>query len=375
MANDFLTAQEIAQESLLRLQNNLVMRELVFTDNEEDFADKGDTVQVKKPATFEADEFDGSTNSQDVDEDKVLVEMDKIADVSVDITSKELSLNIQDFGEQVAEGAMQAIAQKVDADIMQLYKDVPYVAGTIGETPSELADIAQARKVLNQNKAPLNNRAAVWGPDAEANLLTLDAIVNADKSGDTDALREANMGRVMGFDNFMSQNVVEHEKGDLEAGGSNNLQVESEVSEGDYTVTVGSSGSEDLSGSIKAGDLISFDGVDGYWAVAEDNDPDTADTISIEVTTSLPAIDAETEVTVEDNRVANLGFHRNAFAFVNRPMALPMGGAEGAIETYQGLTIRVTMGYEMNSKENTISWDILYGTKVLQPELAVVIQG
>ena len=371
--NEFLSVNEIAQESLFRLQNNLVMRELVYSDAEEDFATQGDTIQVKKPATFEAKEFKGSTTTQSINEDKALVTLDEVADVSVDITSKELTLDVKDFGDQIAEGAMQAIAQKIDADIMDLYKKIPNVSGTIGNTPSDLGDIAQARKVLNNNKAPLSNRAAVWGPEAEANLLTLDAIVNAEKSGNTDALREANMGRIMGFENYMSQNVVNHGVGDLEANTSK-LVLESDVTEGSYILTIGTESTDDLSGSIKEGDLISFANVEGHFAVAQDVTP-SGSTLDVEVTTALPAIDSGTDITVESNRVNNLAFHKNAFAFVNRPMALPMGQAQGAIQTYNGLTIRVTMGYDMDSKENTISWDILYGTKVLYPELATIIQG
>jgi hypothetical protein len=56
-------------------------------------------------------------------------------------------------------------------------------------------------------------------------------------------------------------------------------------------------------------------------------------------------------------------------------MALPLGGATGAVVNYNGLSIRVTMGYTMSNKVNTISWDILYGVKTLQPELAARMLG
>ena len=98
MSNTFLTVQEIAMESLMRLKNNLVMSGLVHRDYSNEFASKGDTIQVRKPATFVANEFTGTTSTQAISESNVLVKLDKIADVTVEVGSKEMSLNIQDFG-------------------------------------------------------------------------------------------------------------------------------------------------------------------------------------------------------------------------------------------------------------------------------------
>ena len=88
MSNTFLTVEEIAKESLLRLRNNLVMRQLIYTDQSQEFAQKGDTVNVRMPATFAAKEFNNTIDAQGVKESAVAVKLDKIADVSVDITQR-----------------------------------------------------------------------------------------------------------------------------------------------------------------------------------------------------------------------------------------------------------------------------------------------
>jgi hypothetical protein len=95
--NQFLTTQEIARQSLLVLRENLVFPMLSYRDCADDFAKKGDTIQVKKPPVYEANEFDGSITVQDTVEDSVLVSLDKIADVSVEITAKEMALNLESF--------------------------------------------------------------------------------------------------------------------------------------------------------------------------------------------------------------------------------------------------------------------------------------
>ena len=67
--------------------------------------------------------------------------------------------------------------------------------------------------MLNTNKVPVAGRVAVWDPEADANFTTIDAIVNAEKSGATAALREGSIGRVFGLDNYMAQGVKQHTTG------------------------------------------------------------------------------------------------------------------------------------------------------------------
>ena len=287
MANTFLTCQEIARAALPLLHDNLVFPALTYKDYSGEFQAKGDTIQVRKPAKFTANEFTDTISAQDTTEGSVLVKLDKIADVSTVLTAKEMALNIEDFTAQVIQPAMMAIAEKINRDGLALYKDITNSVGTAGTTPGTLADIAAAGKVLNQNKAPMEGRAAVWDAEALAAFQVLDAVAHADKSGTTAALREGSIGRLLGFDNYMSQAVAED-------------------ADGGYT--------------------------------------------------------------------ANLAFHKNAFAFVNRPLE-PARGVESYVTSYNGLSIRVTMGYDIQTKKQTLSVDCLYGYKTLYPELACVVKG
>ena len=55
-----------------------------------------------------------------------------------------------------------------------MYKDIPYIAGIAGTTPSALSDLTAARKILNIQKAPIAPQiCAVWDPEAEAKFLEL----------------------------------------------------------------------------------------------------------------------------------------------------------------------------------------------------------
>ena len=283
MPNVFLTPDIIAREALMVLRNNAVMANLVHRDYSSEFvAGVGDTITIRKPATFEAKEYAGSITVQDANETGVPVKMDKHLDVSFAVTSKQLSMDIEDFSKQLLVPAMQAFADKVDQYLLGLESDI---TNRVPYTGVAQNDIVDARKYLTKAAAPLTERRFVYGSDTEANLLKTDLFVHADKVGDEGtALREASLGRKFGMDFYVDQNA------------------------------------------------------------------DTAG-------------------------VAAMAFHKNAFAFVTRPLALPQGAAKAAIIDYDGFGLRVVQDYDINTKTDTISIDMVCGVKTLDASLAAVIAG
>lgn len=285
MANTILTPEVIAREALMVLRNNAVMAKLVHRDYSDDYVGAvGDTITVRKPATFTANEFGGNIEVQDATETGVTVTMDKHLDVSFAVTSKQMSLDIADFSAQLLVPAMQAFADKVDKYLIDLEKEatsrVPHASGEIAP-----ADLIAARKYLTKNAAPLADRRFVVGATAEADLLGNELFVSAEKVGDNGtALREASMGRKFGMDCYVDQNIAHN---------------------GEY--------------------------------------------------------------------VPSIAFHKNALALVTRPLALPQGAAKAAIVNYDGFGLRVVYGYDINTKTDTISIDMLCGVKLLDDKLIAVV--
>ncbi|GAA3144896.1 hypothetical protein GCM10010466_39980 [Planomonospora alba] len=223
MANTFLTPNVIARAALATLYETCVMAQLVHRDYDEDFAAKiGDTVNVRKPAVFEAKEFSRANGIeiQNAQETGIPVTLNHFADVSFAVTAEDLTLRIEDFGVQLLNPAMEAIAQKIDRDILSLRDDITQEVGRPGQwaanplganvfaydNPRSAID---ARRVLNQRNVPAADRHLVVGPEIEAKWLSDELFHRADARGDTDGLREASLGRrVFGFDPYQTQNIT-----------------------------------------------------------------------------------------------------------------------------------------------------------------------
>ena len=364
MANTFLTVQQIARAALPILHENLVFPALSYKEFCEGAGKKGDVVQIKKPAVYSADEFSSSISVQDIKESSVLVTLDRIADVSVELSAKEMALNLEDFTKQVLAPAAAAIAEKINADGLALYKDIPYTCGTAGVTPSGISTFAAAAKALNDSKAPLSDRYCVWNSAALASFQSDSSIVSAEKCGTTKALRNGSVGRLIGLENYMAGQVYTHKKGTL----SGTLKVAENTAAGSGSVKISCT-----SGTLVKGDIITVNGAN-YVVLQDATASSSAITAKIYPAVPTGGFAANDAVSLMGDHAANLAFHRNAFGFVSRPLEKARG-AESYVTSFDGISLRVTFAYNIATKKQTMSVDTLYGFKTLYPELAVRVLG
>ncbi|MEU6342212.1 P22 phage major capsid protein family protein [Streptomyces sp. NPDC046977] len=304
MANTLLTPSVIANQALATLYESTVMANLVHRDYENEFARKiGDAITIRKPAVFTANEYTRSSGItvQDVTETSVNLTLNHMADVSFAVTAEDLTLKIEDFDEQLLGPAMEAIAQKIDRDLLALRDDITAEVGDIAAAGppatylwSDPRVLVEAGMTLDVKKVPTTDRRVVTGPVTAAQWIADPTFHQADKRGSTEGLTEASLGRrVFGFDPYMTQNIA----------------VPSPQGSGISTTEVG------------------------------------------------------------------IAFHRTALALAFRPLALPKGNPNAAIANYKGFGLRVIYGYDMDKKQDVVSIDCLYGTKVLDANRAVLIKG
>lgn len=386
MANEILTPKIIAREALMRLKSNMVMPELVHRDYEQEFRAVGDTVDIRVPATYTVDEFENTINLQDNIEGKVPLKMDIHADISTEVTSKELALDIDRFNERFLSGMVLAMSEFIDTKIAEkAAKGIGDYVGTAGETPDTLKKgFGDPRLALNRKRVPQANRNVVFDPDAESELGMLDVLTKANESGGTQGLREAFMGRVKGFNTYMDQNIATHKAGSYTVLEDAEV-VDVEHDQENYNVSIlqfeSTAGDDE---ELVAGDLFEVEGE--KYVVISDTSQATGGTLNNVKVSPQFHVDDETDldddsVTFADQsargHVSNLAFHQNSIALVNAPLLPPQGGVDAytAQDPESGLAIRVVWGYDQQTKKEMLSLDTLFGTKVIFPELGVQVLG
>lgn len=370
--NTFLTPKIIAKEALTILQSNTVMAGLVYTDFSNEFgpAKRGDTVAIRKPASFSAREFDGSIDVQDIKEGRVSLTLDHHLDISTSVTSKEWTLELDDFANRIIRPAMVALNERIDEYICSLYAQFNQVAGTAGSAPASLADLANLDKAMNEARMPTTGRNVVVSPATKAAMFSIDAVARADARGDNGtALRDASMGYIMGASWYMDQNIKSHVAGTAQTVTA--LAVNGAVEAGADSMSLsGGSGDE----TLLAGDVFSVAGVEGSFTVTEDSKAASGAFTLVKFAPAAPegGFADKAAITVQPGHAANMAFVREAIALAIVPLELPRGASgNAAYVSYNGMGIRVVQGYDINTKTDTISFDMLLGAKVIDPRLGV----
>ncbi len=357
---------------------------MMHRDFEDEVREFGDVVNTRQPASFKIRRKtdDDDVETQDARSTNVQVPLDQHIYNSFVIKDGEASKSFQELVAIYLLPAMQVIARGVDRAVLgQVHKFLAGPAGRVGrllnldETNSK-DYLLEARKVLNDNKAPVTGRNLVLGSASETALLKNELFIAADQRGDGGtALEDARLGRILGFDTWMDQNVNDIAEGTSDAATG--------------TVTnaapIGASGSQAVGITIdgfvqplQIGQIVSFGtGGSRHTYTMIESETSGADRVIW--------LDRPLETALADNDLAfpgpagamNLALHRDALALVTRPLALPNQsmGVMAAVASYNDIAMRVTMQYNSIKQGTVVNMDILAGVAVLDPDLAVVLQG
>jgi hypothetical protein len=211
--NDALVPEIWAQESLAILEENMVMARLVHRDFSPLVANFGDVVNTRRPSEFSTKRKTASDSvvSQDAVVTNVPVTLNQHVYVTFTIKDQEASLAMQDLVELYMQPAAMQLARSVDRILLgQVPKFWANRVGRLAEMTSSNAKdfVLDAREKLNVNKAYPNGRNLVLSPQSETAMLKTELFVAADQRGDSGiALEDARLGRILGFDTYMDQNV------------------------------------------------------------------------------------------------------------------------------------------------------------------------
>lgn len=378
MANQFITLKNIARRTLTRLMDNILFPQLCYRNYADTFQMRGDTIQIPIPVQLEAKEFNQSTGVayQDDVETTVDLKLDTLATVDIEYTALERATSVDSLDALFIEPAAAALAEKINKDGFALYKEIRRCAGVPGTPPDTLSAFANAQLLLNEAKAPQENRRAVWSPHAASGLQQIPAIVSANSYGSRETILTGEIGQVFGLRNFMSQAVAFHKSGTL-AGTAETLTI-SKVTTGanptiELTASMSSGTANIASKTLVVGDILQAENYD--LLVTGDCTASSGTKITVPVSAESAALAKNGDtVVVCGPHEANLVFHKEAFAFATRPLITP-AGVESYTINHNGISLRVVRGYDQKYKKDLLSMDILYGYKTIRPELAVRYLG
>jgi len=379
VANDLtvIIDKQLAR-GLKLLRKRLIMPSIVNLDYRDEAKLPGATIDVPLPVSYTALDVTPATTPptpNDTTPTQVQITLDKHKHADYVLTDPDLHRIDKDkhFLPMQAEAAIDALARIMNTDIWTEYKGVFGYAGTAGTTPfaSAITQATDVRKTLNQQLCPKGSRRFVLDHDAEANALNLAPFRDASQSNDATPITEGEIGRKLGFDWYADDDVPSHT-----AGTADTLLVNNGAGLAVGATTAITDG--EAAGTVLAGDIITFAGHAQTYTVIS-----SVGGAAPTLITFYPGLKAtvadNAAITLKATHRVNLAFHREAIAFATRPIADSVkfftGGSEIRSLTDPLTNITLRLEVMRQYKQTVWDYDVLYGKKLIRPELACRLAG
>jgi hypothetical protein len=360
------------------LRQNAVFPRLVSTDYSDIAAQKGDVINIPISTVVTAQDVSPSVafvTGSDSTPTKVQVTLDFWKSARFYMTDKDMQEAMDGHVPRQAEEAVKSLANAVDSYIWGKHTGIYGAAGTAGTTPfnGSLLAAKQARVILNKQLAPQDDRRAVLDPDAEGALGVVPEVLKANERGDNQGIIKGVVGQKLGFDWYMDQNVSTYTPGTAWVTGYTVSSLSAAA--GDTTLNITNT---TAAGSIKIGDIFTLGGSSQQYVVTVTATFSATVPMAISFKPALvSAHSAAVALTVIGTAyVANLAFHRDAFAWASRPLG-DISGLGNAVQSVadpiSGIALRLEVSRQ--NKQTMFEYDILGGANLIRRELACKILG
>ena len=401
MANSYLKPDAITAEALRVLHNNLPFIANIDKqhDKETTFGGqkRGASIRIRKPNQYTV-RSGWAIDAQDQNEQYDTLTVGTVRGVDMNFTDADRALEINEFSRRFIAPAMKRLAAEVDLLTFQsMYRQVYNHVGTPGTSPATSLVYLQAGQKLSENAAPVADRCCIIDPRSEATTVNaLSGLYNP-----TDKISQqyvsGQMGRALGLDFFMSQNVPTHTTGSRVG----TILVDGAPTEGSSTIHV--DGLTNATDTWKAGDIFTVAGVYAVNpetkqtlshlqqfvvtadATAASNEVDltvspalyTATSGALQTISALPADDAAVTVvgSASTGYPQNLAFCKDAFTFATANLEMPSDVSFKSQMEVDGINLRVLRQYDINNSNHPCRIDVFFGSLAQYPSQACRITG
>ena len=391
MPNSLLSPTVITRESLRILHQKLNFIGTIERQYDDQFAKTGakigQNLTIRKP-----NQYTVRTGQvmvvQDTIEQSVVLTVSTVKGVDMQFDGRDLTLTIDKFSDRYIAPAMTVLASAMEADALNMIKDVAAEAAPSPITgPLTSAVVLNGRKRLSDALVPQDPRIALLPTQMTVDLVSsLQPPFNAPGEVSTQ-YKEGSMGRFAGFDFYENTLLGKFTSGTETAAG---------------TILVGAGGQTGASvvvtnpsaKTLVVGDVITLPGVN---RVHPETKADTGLPMQFTVTAPVatnglliaisPAIvttGAQQNVTASPtggaaitkvggaSGVMDMGvlYHKEAFAFATADMVMPQNQHFAAREVQDGISMRIWTGTDIINNLFPTRIDVLYGYKTIRPEMA-----
>lgn len=415
MAQNFVTSSIVAKETLMHLENDLVIANKVHVDYSKEFTDVGETISIRRPVRFlgQEDNLDITGVREDIKSGTVPITMDSTITVPFEIAPKDRTLKVTDdrFQERYIKPAVIRMKDSIERKLGLLYKRFYHHSGAPGTVPSTFLELGDGRTILSNAAAPSSDRCAFHNPDTALQLANGLRTTYVETKART-AFEEAKIGRYASFDNMETVHVPTHTVGALGGtpvvnGGTQNVTYEASMdTRKQDLVTDGWSNS--VTDVLKEGDVFTIAGVKAVnpiskestgrlqdFVVRADVDSDGSgnstisisppiitsgayQTVAIDGGLTAPADDAAITVksgTADTSYKQSILMHKNAMSLVTRPLAISDAGLKTYTVQGNRMSISVTESGDFNTLKHMFRLDCLFGLDVNYDDLGVRLVG
>ena len=335
----------------------------------------GDDVKVTvAPIRAASDFVPGVAAAQGADAvaSEVTVQITKSRKTSMYLTGEQM--RSLDNGATSAEWIRQMVAQmmrtlrnEAEVDCVNAIKvGSSRASGTAATNPfaSALTPLADVRKILRDNGAPMADLQFVGDTTSEANLLKLGVVLDAGIAGSDEERRSGILRRQYGFNMRTSAGIDVHTRGTANASYDTN---------GTFAAGVTGVAVDTGSGTILPGDIASFAGDTNSYVVGTGiAGPGTLELNKPGLRASLAD---GVDLTVGAAYTPNLAFERSAIVGVMRPPVMPANPVISQTLISDGMGMTYLLLDIAQYGQRTWELHLAWGFKAVQPDHIATLLG
>lgn len=408
MSNTLLSPTEITRETLRILHQKARFVSSINREYDDRFARDGAKIgtalQIRLPNQFTV-RTGATMQTQNITEKAITLNVTNQIGVDFSFPSSALTMTIDRFSERYLDPAATQLAAYLEADCLNMYKDINEEICDDGDTIST-ADVLEGNKLLTDNLCPSEGRNLLLNTRDNVSLVNaIQSVFNPQGKVGQAFTSGQIQDQFMGFGRiFESSLMPTHQTGtetantwrtDIAAGEANGSSTSPEDG-GSLHIDTGST-------SFKKGDIIEIEDV---YAVHRESKVSLGRLKRFVVTADFsgaaegdlaiyPAIvatgakqnvdaaavdgkiiykresDASTALGASASYGISLGYHKDAFTLVTADLELPKGVDMASRQVMDGISLRFIRDYQIGNDVFGCRFDLYYGYKTIRPELAV----